>query len=246
LKFVSAVAAGLMVGALGIAVAAPAQATVFTFDTDPLIATVSGTPSAIPGDGLRQVVNNNINANVEPRITFNTAADHFSFSQMFFHPNNNTLGFFNGHVSGPADDSLNGLNVIVLQDGQAAAGAAANLIANHITQDGAGFFVYFNTTLHAPRLVYSTNLNFANGDNVPDGDLSILARMTNLDGFPTGITAQDQATQDQAAIRAFADFTADNFAMVPEPSIVSLLGAGLAVGAPFARRRRAKAAHANI
>lgn len=237
MKLVSTAAAGLTAAALSIAIAAPALATVFTFDTDPLVATVGGTPSAIPGDGLRQVVNNNVNANVEPRISFNTAGDRFSFSQAFFHPRDNTLSFFNGNVAATAADSLNGFNLVVLRDPQAAAGAAANLIANHLTEDGAGFFIYFNTTLHAPRLVYSTNLNFANGDAVPDGDLSILARMTNLDGVTTG-----DVSRDQAAIQAMANFTADDFAMVPEPSILSLLATGVIMGAPIMRRRRATAA----
>jgi hypothetical protein len=36
-----------------------------------------------------------------------------------------------------------------------------------------------------------------------------------------------------------ADFTADNFLLVPEPSALSLLlGAGLVAGAPLMRRRR--------
>jgi Ca2+-binding RTX toxin-like protein len=92
-----------------------------------------------------------------------------------------------------------GANVIVLRnsddDNNPAtafnAGSAANQIANLVTEDGAGFFVYFNSGLQLNRLVYSTNLND------PTADLKIVSRQTDLTG--------------QAAIDALAKFSASNF-----------------------------------
>ena len=72
------------------------------------------------------------------------------------------------------------------------AGTAANQIAELTTEDGAGFFVYFNSVLDLNRLVFSTNLNDASAD------LKIISRQTDLTG--------------QDAIDALADFSADNFA----------------------------------
>ena len=71
------------------------------------------------------------------------------------------------------------------------AGTAANQIANLTSEDGAGFFVYFNSNLQLNRLVYSTNLNDATAD------LKIVARQTDLVG--------------QAAIDALGSFSASNF-----------------------------------
>ncbi len=71
------------------------------------------------------------------------------------------------------------------------AGTAASQIANLVTEDGAGFFVYFNSNLQLSRLVFSTNLND------PTADLKVLSRQTDLTG--------------QAGIDALADFSADNF-----------------------------------
>jgi hypothetical protein len=102
------------------------------------------------------------------------------------------------------------------------AGVAANLIAAQITSDGAGFFVYLNSALGVPRLVYSTNLN----DNT--SDLKILARMTNLDD-----DALPQFTE--------ANFVIDADVAVPEPSAFFLtMAAGglLLAGARFGRVRR--------
>jgi Ca2+-binding RTX toxin-like protein len=92
-----------------------------------------------------------------------------------------------------------GANVIVLlnadNDNNPAtafnAGTAASQIANLVNEDGAGFFVYFNSGLQLNRLVYSTNLND------PTADLKILARQSDLTG--------------QLAIDALANFSADNF-----------------------------------
>jgi hypothetical protein len=85
-----------------------------------------------------------------------------------------------------------------------------------VTSPGAGFFIYFNSGLDLPRLVYSTDLS----DNM--ADLKVLARITNLEG-----------QRD-----ALPTFTASNFAVVPEPSsLLLMVGAGaLIVG--FGLRRR--------
>jgi hypothetical protein len=210
LKFNSTAVAGLMAvvaAALGVTIAAPAHAAVFRFDTDPF----AGSNAADPG---RQIIGNELFIE-----EFSIATDVFSFNPSVFGAGDE-VNFISDLSANLPDD---GVNIIVLQDTPAvfAAGIAANLIAEQITTDGAGFFIYFNTTLDAPRLVFSTNLN----DNT--ADLKVLARMTNL------------------GPESLPDFTAANFALVPEPSMPSLLlGAGLAAGATFMRRRRARATHA--
>jgi Ca2+-binding RTX toxin-like protein len=91
-------------------------------------------------------------------------------------------------------------NVIVLlnsDDDRAlpfGAGTAADQIADLVTDDGAGFFVYSNSFLGVNRLVYSENLNDE------DADLSILARQVDLVG--------------QDAIDALSAFSADNFDLI--------------------------------
>lgn len=104
-------------------------------------------------------------------------------------------------VNALAEDlPASGANVIVLQnsddDGDPRtvfnAGSAANLIAEQVTEDGAGFFAYFNSALGVNRLVYSDNLADASAD------LQIVARLTDVEG--------------QDAIDALAGFTARDFA----------------------------------
>ena len=72
-----------------------------------------------------------------------------------------------------------------------AAGTAANQIAELTTEDGAGFFAYFNSGLELNRVVYSTNLNDASAD------LNVISQQTDLTGA--------------RAINALNDFSADNF-----------------------------------
>jgi hypothetical protein len=190
---------------------ASVQAATFTFEGDPFAGSDALTT---PG---RQVVGG------EPTIVLTAPPNIFSFQGGVFGaivP----FSFANGVI---ADVPPAGTNVVVLRtfddDNNAAtpfgAGNAANLIAERITTSGPGLFVYFNSALMLPRLVYSTNLS----ENT--ADLKILARMT----LPGGSPGQQGLEQ----------FSAANFTFVaspiPEPSTLVLLGSGAALLA-FVRR----------
>ncbi|MEL7485678.1 MAG: calcium-binding protein [Pseudomonadota bacterium] len=107
----------------------------------------------------------------------------------------------------PTGTELNGSNVIVLlnvdDDGDAGtvfnARSAAQQIADLTDEDGAGFFVYFNSALGVNRLVRAENLNDG------DGALEIVARLDD-------ITASALDTTEAEA--QLAAFTADNFEFV--------------------------------
>jgi hypothetical protein len=191
-----------------------ASAATFTFDTDPFAGTdVLATPG-------RQVVGG------EDVITFSIASDVFQFEPSVFGVASSVL-FANDVV---ANLPTSGVNVIVLQttDDDAnsttafAAGSAANLIAAQITSPGPGFFIYFNSGLDLPRLVYSTDLSDTTAD------LKVLARMSNLAG--------------QSG--ALATFTESNFTMIPEPSTLLLVTTTGALWACGHRVRRGRARHA--
>jgi hypothetical protein len=192
---------------LTLAAATPATATTFSFTTDPFAGT---TVLTTPG---RQIVGG------EAFINFNSATDVFAFNPTEF--GINQILFHNGvFASVPAS----GVNVIVLEmfDNDAnpatpfGAGNAADLLAAQITTSGPGFFVYFNSGLNLPRLVYSTDLS----ENT--ADLKVIVRMTNL----TGQSAE------------LANFTQANFALTetPVPGSFVLFSTGLAL---FAWRRLA-------
>jgi hypothetical protein len=202
------------IGATLLALCPAASATTFTFDTAPFAGT---NVLNIPG---RQLVGG------ELFLPFFTANDIFSMDADVFGVDT-SVQFAN---STAANLPTGGVNVIVLEDFDNdanpltpfGAGNAADLIANRITDHGAGFFVYFNQGLNLPRLVFSTDLSSS------DSDLKVLARMLNLTG--------DEGRN------AMPTFTARNFELtasgVPEPSsFLMMTGAGL-IGACYILRRR--------
>lgn len=200
----------LYVAAAFLAVGTTAKATTFAFDTDPF---AGSTALTTPG---RQVVGG------EDFISFSIGSDVFGFEPSVFGVASDV--FFANDVV--ANLPTSGVNVIVLQttdnDGNPAtpfgAGNAADLIAAQITSPGPGFFVYFNSGLDLPRLVFSTDLSSNTAD------LKVLARMSNLAGQSS----------------ALATFTESNFAMIPEPSsllLVATTGALWACGHSVRRGR---------
>jgi hypothetical protein len=182
------------IAALILSLGATANATTIIFNSDPFAGSDALTT---PG---RQIVGG------EPFITFDISTDVFVFDQAFF-AIGDEIHFANDLVE---NLPTSGLNVIVLQTQPIPfnAGLAADAIAAQITSPGAGFFIYFNSSLDLPRLVYSTDLN----DNT--ADLKVLARMTNLSGQP----GRD----------ALPTFSESNFQIVPvpEPSSLLMMGAG--------------------
>jgi len=197
-----------LAGLLGFAVAT--QAAVFTFSTDPFEGS-----DAITTPG-RQIVGG------ENFINFSIATDVFLLTSPEFGVSN-PVQFGNDLA---ANLPTSGLNVIVLQDtpDPLAAGSAANLIAAQITTPGPGFFLYFNSGLGMPRLVYSTDLSDSTAD------LKILFRLENLTG--------------QGGRDALPTFTESNFAFtaVPEPSTAMLTAGAFALlaGCGVWRRRRVR------
>jgi hypothetical protein len=185
----------LFVAAALLALPATVEADTFSFTTDPFAGTTALTD---PG---RQIIGN------ELFTPFSPASDVFSFDASIF--GISSIHFANDVIG---NVPTSGVNVIVLRtfdnDNDSTtpfnAGTAANLLAAQITSPGAGFFIYFNSALDLPRLVFSTDLS----DNT--ADLKVLARMTNLKAQP----GRD----------ALADFSASNFAIqTPEPTSALLL-----------------------
>jgi len=201
-------AAALMAVVAGIP--ASSSAAEFILNTDPF---AGSTAPTTPG---RQVVGG------EPFISFDLATDRFVIDLAAFGP----YGF--GPAASFVNDEITGIptsgaNIIVLRtfdnDGDPVtpfgAGNAATLIANRVTAPGSGFFIYFNSGLDLPRLVFSTDLDDSTAD------LKIIARFTNMVG-------------GQALL---SDFNAANFQVVPEPATALLLATGMAL----AWRRRTRA-----
>lgn len=172
-----------------LALSNPASAAVVTFDTDPF---AGSTALTTPG---RQIVGG------EPSINFSIGTDTFAFAQGVFGVDSPLTVVVDVAANLPAG----GADVIVLLDFPVPfnAGLAANAIAAQVSDPGAGFFIYFNSGLDLPRLVFSTDLSD------PTADLKIMARLIDLGG---------QQGRDQ-----MASFGADNFALVPEPSSLALL-----------------------
>jgi hypothetical protein len=206
-----------------LAMCSTAQATTFTFDTDPFAGTnVLNTPG-------RQIVAG------EDFINFVPGTDVFSLESTVF-GTGTAVQFVNSTAAAlPAG----GVNVIVLDtfdnDNNPAtpfgAGNAADLIASHVTTPGPGFFIYFNQALNLPRLVFSEDLS----NNT--ADLKILARMLNLTGA-TGMNAMSDFTAANFAITT----TTTSSASAPEPSsfafFMSVSAFGVCWFLPRHRRNR--------
>jgi hypothetical protein len=201
--------------AAGLALAGAADAATFTFNTDPF---AGSTALTTPG---RQIVGGEVSIPL-----FDFAQDTILIDPAVFGVSSLTL--FNGVA---ADIPASGASIIVLRtldsDGNAAngnqlaAGSAANLIADRVTTPGAGFFIYFNSGLDLPRLVFSTDLDSN------QADLKILARFTGLTG--------------SAGAGALGQFGAANFAAVPEPATWAMLIAGFGLIGASVRRTSAAA-----
>jgi hypothetical protein len=202
----AALAALIAVSATG------ADATVFTFATDPFAGTtVLGTPGRQVVGGELFIPDFDIDTDV---LAFGTGA--FNLTQ--------PISFFSGAAG---DIPASGANFVVLQtfdfDGDATngvllnAGLAADLVANAIDTPGAGFFIYFNSGLDLPRLVYSTDLSSSLSD------LKIVARFTNF----TGDDGRAQMPR----------FTIANTDTVPEPASWAMMIAGFGLVGGMARRR---------
>jgi len=201
-------------GAL-LGLSAAASANTFRFDTDPFAGT------NVLNIAGRQLVGG------EDFISFNIAQDIFSFESTVF-----GVGSSVAFVNAAAGILPSGnVNVIVLESFDNdnnpgtpfGAGNAANLIADHVTTPGAGFFIYFNQGLDLPRLVFSTDLSSKNAD------LKVLARILNLNG------AQGRNEMPNFAA---ANFTITTASSVPEPASIFLILPAVAACLWFRRRKR--------
>jgi len=201
--------------AIAVGASMPAAAVDFTLNQSPFAGTTALTT---PG---RQVVGNELFIS-----GFNTSTDRLVFDTRVF-DFTAPLSFSN---SFGADLPAGGAEVIVLRDIDADgnlqngilnnAGLSANLIASRVDTPGAGFFLYYNSTLDLNRLVYSTDLSS------PLAELKIIARFTDV----TGAAAQN----------GLANFSSTNFAgAVPEPASWAMLITGFGSVGTLMRRRRA-------
>ena len=162
------------------------ESDLFTYAEDPFAGQDVSSPE-------RQIIQN------EDFITdFNFAEDKYRFSTNDFDVSGD-VKFTAVDANAEGASIAPGTNVVSLLNSNNAetpdapflAGAAVNQIAELTSEDGAGFFVYFNSNLEQNRVVYSTNLNDA------DADLKVISRQTDLIG--------------QEAIAALGDFSASNF-----------------------------------
>lgn len=189
-----------------------ARAASISFSSDPFEGT---SVRNVPG---RQVVGG------ELFIAFHTETESFVFDDVAFGMGSQ-IHFTNGVFNAIPPT---GVNAVVLQSTDNddnpltpfGAANAADLLANRITDPGAGVFVYFNSSLNVARLLYSTDLSS------DTADLKILARILNLTG-PEGIAA-------------LPTFSGENFEIaggqtVPEPSALALFSVGIALVVAMAR-----------
>jgi hypothetical protein len=209
-RFTSRASRALLVFVAACGMATAARADTFLFDDDPFAGT---TVLTTPG---RQVVGG------EPSLDYDPDADEIVVDPGVFGIDNE-IRLFNGFAALMPDMPFNFVILRTLDaDGDSGngvllnAGLAADLIAGRLSTDGAGFFVYFNSGLNLPRLVYSTNLSD------PTADLKILARFTNLVG-------------DTDSLENFRNVSV---AVVPEPAAWALMILGF--GAAGARLRHAR------
>ena len=140
-----------LIGTMLVALCPAANASTFTFNTDPFAGT---NILNIPG---RQLVVG------EAFLNFSTATDVFSFDSTAVGIGD-TVHFVNALA---ANVPTGGVNMVVLQSldndnnpltpfGEF---NAADLIAGQITTPGPGLFIFFNQSLGLPRLVYSADLS---------------------------------------------------------------------------------------
>jgi hypothetical protein len=178
---------------------ATTNAATFLFNTDPF----EGSNASEPG---RQIVGG------EDGINFDIANDVFALDRNVFGVN--AINFANDVVGNLSPVGLNTIVLRTFDPTPFGAGLAATLIADQITTPGPGFFIYFNSNLNLPRLVFSSDLSD------PEADLKILFRLENLQG-----------NRD-----ALANFTAANFKLVPDNGNMLLLSLASA-GALWAHSR---------
>ncbi len=176
--------------------------TLIGFGGDDIITGLQGADQVTTGGGSDALVydGTSIGEGPDQISDFSVAEDRFVVDAADFRVASG-LNFVNALAADLPDA---GENVIVLQDADDDgdpntvfnARSAARLIGAQITQEGSGFFVYFNSGLGVNRLVHSEDLS--------DGEagFSVLNALNNLEG--------------DAAINALPTFSEANFAFQGE------------------------------